>query len=696
MENELDRIIKKYKLNEEQANRLRLYAAVRSQRELANATAQQPVRNPSLLQSLVPIATSTAGAIGGGLLGGPAGAVAGGASGGALGAALIGKTKPSELALEAGFGALAGPIGKVGRLALLRKGAKVAATEAAARAAARAAEDQAARGFAKLPALTLKATTNLPKPLVKRLKPNETANEMLQHLSFKHLTPNAQLAWTERAINFGDKLVREALAKAPNEVQASNALKAVGNVLSKSGLDIKTQQGIRRHVASMISEFTGKRPGTMSAIDAIQAVRNLEEEGYSRLFAAQRSFGRDAVTLAKEARGYLGAADELKLAIEQAVGKQTITNIKTPAVIAEAQSISKKFADQLLKAHNISDLRNISAVPTRWNQILRRSAEATEAGMGIGGRRLPSMVIGGLGGGAAAGPLGAMAGVLFSPTIEGVVEAARFPLLTAVALGEKLTGSLARKVAAGIRVASIKSGVQVAAKAPFGMGPLSSSGNEFPPTPPQNIEELANLEEQLRQDIRIGGETTNIESLREQFAAAMMADLATTGGKNVANLQRVFNFMVPQATAQMKNQLIAADAAEAALTELETAVNNIGLKAGPEARLSGAWRSFAGSIGFDSAVSYYNDVKRGFAIKFIRALGEVGALSEADIKAAISLIPKPTDKIDEAQLKLTTLRNMFNRVKKSVQNVNQQFSTVNETTGFPSSPTELNFNQGGF
>ena len=138
-------------------------------------------------------------------------------------------------------------------------------------------------------------------------------------------------------------------------------------------------------------------------------------------------------------------------------------------------------------------------------------------------------------------------------------------------------------------------------------------------------------------------------------AYSQLADLYTQAAK----IEELRN---PTGTASGLNatqqkELNRMDTAANAIDELEKLYTNAG---GGQGIVGGNIANLLGNVGINSDVASYNALSEGLINQIAAAVGKTDALNnEAEVKRALSLVPKITDTPQTAQTKLNTLREML-------------------------------------
>lgn len=143
----------------------------------------------------------------------------------------------------------------------------------------------------------------------------------------------------------------------------------------------------------------------------------------------------------------------------------------------------------------------------------------------------------------------------------------------------------------------------------------------------------------------------------ENAAKDIQADLQKTGGENMDKYLKLYEFMNPQgnakANATTQKALSQSANADSTLSQLEQMLQSAGGAGGP---VAGNISSFFGGLGMNNDAKTYNDLVSGSVTQIAKALGETGAMSDADRAAYMNLLPKITDTQEVASAKFQALR----------------------------------------
>ena len=548
----------------------------------------------------------------------------------------------------------------------------------------------------EISARTFASAFKIPTRFVDKLKPVETSSEILKHgFGFKTNTMSGLKNVVEQVT--GDSgIVNRLVSNVAANVKRINVKEVITRVRNLAEFSISDRKAVNEALLR-ITRIMGGHLGKIDGLSALDKMRKLEQIGYSYLSASKRNIV-DPAKYEDLAKLYLGAADELMGGLTKAAGDKNLVNlVKTPDVINSVQKISKRLADQVIKANTLRDLRKIQAPFVRLGRMLRLSEESAQGVTAGFGRETTTRIMGTVTGGSLAGLPGMVAGFIMAPMVEGIAESSRFPLMTIAAQGQKLAGknlpsvmSAISKMAKSVLPPTIG---QVGTRTVFGErpDPLSFAGGvqtaDFPETP----EALGQL-----------GSPTEIEQPKipnERFVAAMIFDLAQNNGKNIDKLEKIYKYANQGSKQQISSttlrSLSAVKVAEGYVNELDKMLTGVGLvEFGPLARVSGIFRRKAADIGFDPKVRTYMSLRRAMTAKMARALGEVGALSDRDRLDILATIPTPDDSVEEAKRKLDEMKYLMRSAGNVMMDLERQYATSSTDTGeLPMSPMDVEFSQ---
>lgn len=538
----------------------------------------------------------------------------------------------------------------------------------------------------KVPARMFAKSFSVPTKLAGRLKPVDTADEILKHgFGASSLDDLGRISGSVTGQNgILTKTTRKAISRIPKEVKTDNVLTSVRNMLDDIP-DLTDKESMKILNTVIKSGKPGKLPGTMNALDAFDNVKHLEDIAYQYINSS--TYLTKNLKHEQIGKALLAGADELKFQLDDAVkGFGILDDLKTPELMKQLSDISPRLAKQVTDAGTIADLRKIQAPFVRLGQMVNLTNDAAQSVGGSFAGGLGGRAAGGAAGFALGGPLGALGGVFASPMLEGVEQATRAPIATGGAsILSKLLGraddaaGVVSKVAANpsigqafmknLPVQAALQGVDAVTQPPqpagaseldnsilsnINMGSFDSSGN---PTA-----SMAGGE---------GGAVMAGKFTPELFQQYLLRDLAETGGKNFGLLEQLYGYFNPTGGAEdlsstQQQSLTKLGTADTILSQIEQQLSTVGLGGGPLGKAQGTFKSVMGRLGLNDNAAAYEDFRKGIATQLAKALGESGNLSDQDIKRAIQMIPGLNDTAGQAQLKLQQLRQV---IEDSRQNV---------------------------
>lgn len=122
---------------------------------------------------------------------------------------------------------------------------------------------------------------------------------------------------------------------------------------------------------------------------------------------------------------------------------------------------------------------------------------------------------------------------------------------------------------------------------------------------------------------------------------------------------------------QAQEQIVKLQTIDDNTKRLESLVNEIGTKGfGPESRATGFIRKQLSKIGLDPIVRQFLDTRQSMIAPLARIIsGEVGVLTDFDIKRAEGLLPRLGESKEEVRRKLKSLKETITERKGSIQNL---------------------------
>jgi hypothetical protein len=164
--------------------------------------------------------------------------------------------------------------------------------------------------------------------------------------------------------------------------------------------------------------------------------------------------------------------------------------------------------------------------------------------------------------------------------------------------------------------------------------------------------------ENIPQEPSVGGVT------KSQLEEAMMMAAADGEEDALSQLKAMYDLLPEGPDLSSSTAQLAAKQATGmqALDQLEGAFNSAG---GGQGVLGGNIANVAGEFNINSAAGAFNDQVAGTARQIARAMGEVGAGSDADAQAFISRLPRLTDSPERAAQKIAELRALLQAAREN-------------------------------
>ena len=174
---------------------------------------------------------------------------------------------------------------------------------------------------------------------------------------------------------------------------------------------------------------------------------------------------------------------------------------------------------------------------------------------------------------------------------------------------------------------------------------------------------------------RLSGNDAGVGKLpRDKVAQILLGDLGATGGANFDKILTMADYLNQEGkfapttsgsklSTQQQQSLIGLQTANNVLDELSQMYSSAG---GGQGRVGGIFGSLMGKAGLNNNIDAYNQVRDAAVSRISRALGEVGTLTDADIKRASGFLPKITDNPQVAARKMQAIRNLIEQNARTV------------------------------
>lgn len=276
---------------------------------------------------------------------------------------------------------------------------------------------------------------NVPRATAQKIgvKPVEVSRKMLDY-GIKG-SSNKILESADTVLKSLTKAVHKVVGETDKAVKFSDELTSIGKQIDRmGGISASAKKSLK---ITLNNFFEGKEqivPGGLRAADALDVIRELQQEGMKAYLAGKRT--GDLATQ-QVAEAFFGLAEGLSDKLNRAVGKQSVKKAITSELTEKIRSVSPKLADELSKVKTVSDLRSIQKPFVDVAKLIAISEDAASAGS----QQTITRAVGALGGGAIGGTLGAAVGAIFGPAVQSVLEASRPSVMTNVATAFRALGA---------------------------------------------------------------------------------------------------------------------------------------------------------------------------------------------------------------------------------------------------------------
>jgi hypothetical protein len=199
---------------------------------------------------------------------------------------------------------------------------------------------------------------------------------------------------------------------------------------------------------------------------------------------------------------------------------------------------------------------------------------------------------------------------------------------------------------------------------PQGMaGPQMVDENGLPIDPMMEESTMGGMDQMGATDGMADPMADPYADIRMQLQGAMLEDLQTTGGKRVGALKSVLDSLpeAPGLDANAKKNVAKFSGANAVLDQLEQSFTRSGGGRGTVGGLLGQLTSMSSDL--DPGGNVYQGQRQAFLTQIIRAMGEVGTLTDKDREVIAGAIPQLTDNPQTAQIKIQDLRSLLGELQ---------------------------------
>ena len=277
----------------------------------------------------------------------------------------------------------------------------------------------------------------IPTKLAGRLKPVETAREMIEHGMKGSLESMDNMAMQVT----GDtgavtKLTRKALGAIKGEIDIDEATKVANHTIKESlEIDSKLGKKIMSQIRGGIDP--GEAIGKMNTLDSYNLATKLERTGWRYL---NSSTYLTKNTLNEDIGGvFLDASKTILENVDEVVKSEDIlSKVLSQEAMSNIYGISPRLAEQVTNAKTFSQLRSVSAPFVRLSKMTRLTQEAAQSSFQNAVRRT-GVGIAGAGAGAYAGYqvagvpgaiAGAGLGMVGAPVAQAIGKGTEAPIMT--------------------------------------------------------------------------------------------------------------------------------------------------------------------------------------------------------------------------------------------------------------------------
>lgn len=277
----------------------------------------------------------------------------------------------------------------------------------------------------------------IPTKLAGRLRPVETAKEMIEHGVKGSLESMDNVAMqVTGSSGIVTKLTRKALSAVKGEIDIDEVTK-VANHSIKESLEIDDALG-KKIIGKIRGQITpSKNIGKMNTLDSYNLAKKLERTGWRYL---NSSTYLTKNTLNEDIGGvFLDASKTILENIDEVVKSEDIlSKVLSQEAMSKLYGISPRLADQVTNAKTFSALRGVSAPFVRLSQMIRLTQEAAQSSFQNAARRT-GVGLAGAGAGAYAGYkiagipgaiTGAGLGMVGAPMAQAIGQGTEAPIMT--------------------------------------------------------------------------------------------------------------------------------------------------------------------------------------------------------------------------------------------------------------------------
>lgn len=499
------------------------------------------------------------------------------------------------------------------------------------------------------------------KPVARATNPTRTVGE----LADAGIIKPTDVERVGSAITGGEGMVNKAVVNAVGNaggVDTSTLRQVFNDAMDNYGIVDTDRKSLTQVFDAQMKKLTGGARGSLKPLanptDALDMMKSLEKRmadlagkgSNYRLTTPERGDKANALRLVR---------DELEDKLYAGAGANAqLSNVLTPQFRDEVLALmpnNPKWAayvdGRIMGAQSIGELRSSMAPFVRATQMLD---EADINALTFGGRAGDALANGGV----KNALVGAGTNLVKNPAARVAGTTLRRFGGAGDQTGQTLLGALLRQGGGRLVANGLQPGeAQAMPSAPDELG---LAPEDYQTLANEGVDPGALMQGAPVGEAPVGQEAPNAFGVGPDEVAREMTNALKAGDKETYGLLRdLYETIIAseqsstKVNATTQKALAQSANADTTLAQLEGLLANAGGAGGP---VGGRISSFMGSAGLDNNAKTYNDLVNGSVTQIAKALGETGAMSDADRAAYMNLLPKITDTPEVAAQKFNALR----------------------------------------
>jgi hypothetical protein len=535
-----------------------------------------------------------------------------------------------------------------------------------------------------------KSAFNVPNELLTRLKPNETAQKMLDYGVGGSL--NNIVDKSNSAMDVLDRAYRDSVGQIKQPIDMNGAIDAANNIIN-SPYSTDLTEADKNKIVKDIGAMGAQAPGTLpksqyflknglggdtgiskiGAQDAVDSMRQLQDVGHTLLAKGENKLNPNP-RLSQMGRAYLAAGDHIQGKLDELGGSASAKAVQTPENKAALSEISPKLADEFMAAKTPQQIRTIMAPFHNVKTMAKITLDNPAKG------KLLAQLTGAAGGFGLGGPIGALAGMVGSPIIEGAENAIRAPITTGAAKvvngvadrAGKLAGGGSKDIIGNLSPADAMS--QIATQGTgSSVGDLFTGSGQQPPASP-NPASSAGAPGSVASLVSSSIDSTITPLLNQKNGTSSnvnvpsLADLLQAGGtQGVSDYLAYQKQETPQLTQTQQDDWEKAQNAVSAVKDLASTFDQVQASGAVAGSLEELGTKIPGiqNTKSESALKTYNDNVGQLASTLSQVLGG-GRGSKAMLEELKPHIPTINDSPQAAAMKLNTIVTLLGQAMNTI------------------------------